>query len=172
MITRRYPWQSFKDGITYHDYHFNGMQLNIAKEHKYDMVYQHYGSLLLVRTDVEYVWFDPLIDESLIESTSGVVFDNSILAARPTQSVGSITWKPIDLQRPATLLELCWDAKVPEGSSVITRVSVDGGQSWIDVENGTPITLSGNQFVRLQVTLAGENESSRPVLNHIGLFWS
>lgn len=128
MHSRPYPWQTFVDGVVYHDYHFNGMQLAIAKELKQNYVDNHYSSRLLIHPEASYVWFDPLVSKELIETMDGAQFDESRLAITSASGTGRVVWTAIDLPEPTSGVDLLWSAEAPE--LITFEVTFNGGLTW------------------------------------------
>lgn len=165
------PWQTFRDGVVYHDYHFNGMQMSIARQQKYDAVMARYESRLIVHQLASYFWADPLINGDHIQSITGADLVNEDLSATPSSSSGTIVWKSIDLIEPVSRVELVWSDDVPEGASIKVEVTLDGGSSWIEAQKGIGVEGELTQAARIRVTMTQSPSGEKPKLYDMALFW-
>lgn len=166
-----YPWQVFKDGIVYHDYHFNGMQLAIAKELKRNYVDNHYSPRLLVHPNASYVWYDPLVDSEHIAALNGVQFDSGRLALTGS---GSVMWHAIDLPEPITGVDVLWNAEAEDPGQIVFEVTFDGGLVWKPAPMGVWVPASDDgsaaSTLRLRATLIGGADAS-PMLYDVAVFF-
>lgn len=170
-MLKNLPWQTFRDGIVYHDYHFNGMQMDIARQLKYDAVMARYESRLLVHQQANYFWADPLIDGNQIQSMSGVDLVSEELGAALSASSGTIVWKSIDLVEPVTRIEVLWSDAVPDGAAIKVEVTLDGGSTWVEVQKGVAIEGDPTQTARVRATMIQAPSGDSPRLYDIALFW-
>jgi len=85
------------------------------------------------------------------------------------------TWisQPIDLSKVKQAAEntVSWQADTPPGTAVTVEASLDGGQTWRQLENGGPLVDPGTRVKTaiFRVTLSTQDTSVTPVLHSLSL---
>lgn len=160
----------FRDGVIYHDYHFNGMQLAIDKEIKRQAVLREYD-MYLVTSDYDYVFVEPVIDTTNIDTVSSNALLDTVQLVVTTNGYGSTeSWvtKALVLPQAGTEFLLHASYGAPSGTAVAFSLSPDG-VSWTAVTPGTAVSLTAsNLYVRASLTSSAD---LKPFLNSYAVYW-
>lgn len=160
----------FQDGIVYHDYHFNGMQLEIAKEIKRQDVLNYYD-LCLISSPYNYSFVDQIVDKSRSDevNTTCVLDYNSLVVTTPSFNV-TTEWQSVIVSIPAPTSEvlLLLRSLRPSGTSISCYIS-EAGVTWINLSPGVPraAVLSG---FKLRFVLQASVDQ-RPQIQDYCLLW-
>lgn len=173
---------NFKDGIVYHDYHWNTLQYNIDVEIKKKATINAYD-LILCNSDYKYSYIDPIIVEYVSDVTKPIVYSkgtfnnttyNSSLMCIEILSGNSGSYQSdlIELPEKANKNILFASDNVPEGASITYQISVDEGETWIDIEKNQKLKIEDVESLMLKVNFFKTPESAPPRLYDYCLMWA
>ncbi|MBC7344974.1 MAG: hypothetical protein H5U03_06100, partial [Clostridia bacterium] len=95
-----FPRVNFRDGVVYHDYHFNGLQLEIAREiKKKDLI--NYYDLRLIGSPYTYSFIEPAVDLSRCDvGVTTARLDTNLLVITNTVLNAQEVWYSVELPLP------------------------------------------------------------------------
>lgn len=164
-----FPRVNFRDGVVYHDYHFNGLQLEIAREiKKKDLI--NYYDLRLIGSPYVYSFIEPAVDLSRCDvGITTARLDTNLLVITNTVLNAQEVWYSVDLPlpEPTSELYLLADYDSPEGTGIAFEVG--DGQAWTPILPEQALSLSLSTLrVRLTLTSSGQ---ARPAVRSYCLMW-
>lgn len=169
MVVLTFPRQQFHDGQVVHDYHLNGLQLEIAKEIKKRYLTNFYD-LRLLDSSYDYYFLEPVVDTSRRDSGSALL-DNNLLVITNTVLNATEDWTTValTLTQPTSEVMLFKEDKVPDNTAIDYFYLDIDGSTWVPLQPETPVAASLSTIkLRVVLTASGQN---KPQVEQFCLMW-
>ncbi|MEW6770018.1 MAG: hypothetical protein AB1330_01310 [Bacillota bacterium] len=164
-----FPRVDFKDGLVYHDYHFNGMQYEIAKEIKQKDLINYYD-LRLINSDYQYSFIEPAVDKSRCDTAlTSAHFDTNGMVIT-TSELGVVQdWYSVSFTPPAPTVEFYLYADVEKPADTDVVFEVGDGTSYTVLVLEQPLSLAV-ATIKLRIGLTASSVDKPRVYNYC-LMW-
>lgn len=170
----------FKDGIIYHDYHWNTMQYNIDAEIEKKTTINFYD-IRLGNSNYKYSYVDPIVVEYVNNVTKQIIYPKGVLNNTTYNSDymcielslannGFYQSDLIKLPEKANEFVLLANDNIPEGTSITYQISIDEGETWVDIQKNQKKKMDITSLM-LKVNFTKTSESTPPRLFDYCLMW-
>ncbi|WP_069590498.1 hypothetical protein [Neomoorella thermoacetica] len=164
-----FPRQKFHDGQVVHDYHLNGIQLEIAREIKKRYLINYYD-LRLLNSPYIYYFLEPVIDTTRRDGGSALL-DTDLLVITNTVLKATEDWTTLTmtLSQPTSEIMLFAEHKIPDNTAIDYYYLDVDGSTWLPLQPETPVAVTLSS-IKLRVVLTASGQS-KPQVEQFCLMW-